>query len=100
MKKCSSCGNRISRWYIIKETLGKKQYPLVCDQCGQKLYFTARSLKISYSLVPVLPIVLLLLLLFHIPDWIAGVVILILLTSLFVIYPSIVQLTNDEERWF
>ncbi|WP_442865145.1 TIGR04104 family putative zinc finger protein [Alkalihalobacillus sp. CinArs1] len=100
MNGCPSCYNTVSRWYLFKRTLLKKEYPLACPHCSQNLYFTARSLKISFSFIPVLPILLIVFVLYDIPEAISGLTIMLLLGILLSAYPFIVKLTDKQENLF
>ncbi|MCA0983459.1 hypothetical protein LCL89_05255 [Halobacillus yeomjeoni] len=100
LKFCPNCQSEISRWYLFESTLIKKKYPIQCPQCTQHLYFTAKSLKIAFSLIPILPIVLIVFIVFHVPEKISGLTILVLLFILLTAYPSILQVTDKEEKLF
>ncbi|MCA0987628.1 TIGR04104 family putative zinc finger protein [Guptibacillus algicola] len=100
MNFCPNCHAKVSRWELVKKTLIKKIYPIRCTQCSQSLYFTAKSLRITFSLIPILPIVLIMLIVFDVPETISGLTIFALLFMLLSTYPFLLELTDKEKKLY
>ncbi|WP_349409896.1 TIGR04104 family putative zinc finger protein [Pseudalkalibacillus sp. SCS-8] len=97
---CESSGEKLPRWSIFKRTLIKKRYPIECPHCGNELYFTAKSLKLSFLLIPIIPILFTLLYLWDVPEKVLGITIFAVTLSLLIFFPFLVKLTDKEESLY
>ncbi|WP_377890461.1 TIGR04104 family putative zinc finger protein [Alkalihalobacillus sp. R86527] len=100
MNGCPKCHFILSRWYLFKRTLIKKEYPITCPKCSQPLYFTAKSLRMTFALIPILPILLIVVTMLDVSEIISGLIIFMLLLTLLTAYPFILELTVKEEELF
>jgi CXXC-20-CXXC protein len=94
MPTCQKCGRQWLWRQTVKSLL---QFRMICPHCDNRQYLTAGSkLKAGmFGLIPMnhFPIIGL----FNIPWWTVGVLMTPLLLVIFVIFPYLIEVSNEEE---
>lgn len=97
MPTCQNCKNT----WTWKQTI-KTIFKFKCPNCGKKQYESAKSKKRSafVSFLPLIPLPILAFLNFPFPLQVSISIIVILSIAFLVIYPFIIELSNEEEALF
>jgi CXXC-20-CXXC protein len=95
MPACQNCGKK----WMWKQTLKTLfRFRTACPYCGKRQYLTAMS-KMKSSMLGIIPIIVLPVIngLFHFSWWMVGVIMTPVLIVICIVYPYMIEVSNEDE---